>query len=82
MVTDALLSRPAILAARVGPRWGVVQGDGKVFAIGILYASYLGGDEGYTATSSDGGGTSSSASSLTNRWRRCRLAQSGCISFI
>ena len=38
---------------RVGPRWGLVQGDGKVLAIGVLYASYLGGSEGYTATACD-----------------------------
>ncbi len=41
-------------AGRVGPRWGLVQSDGRVMAAGILYASYLGGDEGYTATASDG----------------------------
>ena len=41
-------------AARVGPRWGLVQRDGKVLAVGILYASYLGGAEGYTASASDG----------------------------
>jgi hypothetical protein len=39
---------------RPGPRWGLVQGDGKVMAAGILYASYLGGSEGYTATACDG----------------------------
>ena len=38
----------------VGPRWGVAQGDGRVLAVGALYASYLGGDKGYTATASDG----------------------------
>jgi hypothetical protein len=37
-------------AHRVGPRWGLVQNDGNVLVIGVLYASYLGGDEGYTAT--------------------------------
>jgi hypothetical protein len=41
-------------ASRVGPRWGLVQNDGKLLAVGILYASYLGGDEGYTATACDG----------------------------
>jgi hypothetical protein len=41
-------------AHRVGPRWGLVQSDGKLLAIGILYANYLGGDEGYTATACDG----------------------------
>jgi hypothetical protein len=35
---------------RSGPRWGLVQNDGRVLAVGILYASYLGGAEGYTAT--------------------------------
>jgi hypothetical protein len=39
---------------RVGPRWGLVQNDGKVLAAGILYAPYLGGDKGYTATAADG----------------------------
>jgi hypothetical protein len=39
---------------RPGPRWGLVQNDGRVLAVGILYASYLGGDEGYTATACDG----------------------------
>ena len=41
-------------ASRVGPRWGLVQRDGKLLAVGILYASYLGGAEGYTATACDG----------------------------
>jgi hypothetical protein len=40
-------------ARRTGPRWGLVQGDGKLLAVGILYASYLGGAEGYTATAGD-----------------------------
>ncbi len=39
---------------RAGPRWGLVQKDGRVLAVGILYASYLGGAEGYTATACDG----------------------------
>ncbi len=41
-------------AHRLGPRWGLVQGDGRLLAVGILYASYLAGAEGYTATASDG----------------------------
>jgi hypothetical protein len=41
-------------AHRAGPRWGLVGRDGKVFVAGILYANYLGGDEGYTASSCDG----------------------------
>ncbi len=41
-------------AHRLGPRWGIVQGDGKLLAVGVLYASYLGGAEGYTATACDG----------------------------
>lgn len=40
-------------AHRVGPRWGLLQGDGRLLAAGILYANYLGGDEGYTATACD-----------------------------
>ena len=39
-----------VKAHRVGPRWGLVQGDGKVLVVGILYANYLGGNEGYTAS--------------------------------
>lgn len=42
-------------ASRVGPRWGLVQSDGKALATGILYASYLGGNEGYTASAYRGG---------------------------
>jgi len=45
---------PDAKASRVGPRWGLVQGDGKLLAVGILYASYLGGAEGYTATACNG----------------------------
>ncbi len=41
-------------APRVGPRWGLIQNDGRVLAVGILYNSYLGGNEGYTATAYDG----------------------------
>ncbi len=41
-------------ASRVGPRWGLVQNDGRLLAVGILYANYLGGAEGYTATACDG----------------------------
>jgi len=43
-----------VKAHRVGPRWGLAQSDGKVLAAGILYANYLGGDGGYTATACDG----------------------------
>ncbi len=43
-----------VKAHRVGPRWGLVQRDGKVLAAGILYANYLGGGEGYTASACDG----------------------------
>jgi hypothetical protein len=43
-----------VKAPRVGPRWGLLEADNKVFAAGILYNSYLGGDEGYTATLYDG----------------------------
>jgi hypothetical protein len=42
-----------VKANRPGPRWGLVQSDGRVLAVGILYASYLGGSEGYTATACD-----------------------------
>jgi len=45
-----------VKAQRVGPRWALVQNDGKALAVGMLYASYLGGNEGYTATAYAGGG--------------------------
>jgi hypothetical protein len=41
-------------AGRVGPRWGLVQSDGRLLAAGIFHASYLAGDEGYTASASNG----------------------------
>jgi len=41
-------------ASRTGPRWGLVQSDGRLVAVGALYAAYLGGNEGYTATAGDG----------------------------
>ena len=44
-------------ASRLGPRWGLLQNDGRVLAVGILYAGYLGGDEGYTASACDGSST-------------------------
>lgn len=37
-------------ALRAGPRWGLLQNDGRLLTTGILYASYVGGSEGYTAT--------------------------------
>ncbi|HUT88304.1 MAG TPA: hypothetical protein VMY37_02305 [Thermoguttaceae bacterium] len=43
-----------VKAHRAGPRWGLVQSDGKALVIGALYADYLGGDEGYTASDCDG----------------------------
>ncbi len=45
---------PNVSTSRPGPRWGLVQRDGRVLAVGILYASYLGGNEGYTATACNG----------------------------
>ena len=41
-------------ATRVGPRWGLLQSDGRLLAAGIFHASYLAGDEGYTATACNG----------------------------
>ena len=43
-----------VKAHRVGPRWGLIDSGGKVLAIGALYANYLGGNEGYTASACDG----------------------------
>ena len=43
-----------VKAHRTGPRWGLLQGDGRVLVAGILYANYLGGDEGYVASASNG----------------------------
>ncbi|MGD0114199.1 MAG: hypothetical protein ABSD48_20255 [Armatimonadota bacterium] len=42
-------------ASHVGPRWGLVESDGKALTVGVLYASYLGGDEGYSASAYAGG---------------------------
>ncbi len=39
---------------RVGARWGIVQSDEATLAAGILYNSYLGGNEGYTASAYHG----------------------------
>ncbi len=41
-------------ASRIGPRWGLVQSDGRIMAAGVFYASYLGGDEGYSASANNG----------------------------
>ncbi len=38
---------------RVGPRWGLIQGDGRVLVVGALYAPYLSGDTTYCASDSD-----------------------------
>ncbi len=37
-------------ASRIGPRWGLVQRGGRALTVGVLYAGYLGGNEGYTAS--------------------------------
>ena len=62
-------------ANRAGPRWGLVQGDGKLLAVGILYADYLGGDEGYTATACDGAGVVRPVVLAGRQPRAGRLAQ-------
>jgi hypothetical protein len=36
-------------AAHDGPCWGLIEPDGQVLIVGVLYAGYLSGDEGYTA---------------------------------
>ena len=41
-------------ARGVGPRWGLVQTDGRSLAAGIFRASYLEGNAGYTASACDG----------------------------
>ncbi|MBN2582857.1 MAG: hypothetical protein JXL80_07280, partial [Planctomycetes bacterium] len=53
-VYDDLTAPEKVNVTRAGPRWGLMQNDGRVLAIGILYASYITGTEGYTATASDG----------------------------
>jgi hypothetical protein len=40
-------------AYRVGPRWGLMQGDGRVLVVGALYAPYLAGSTTYAASDSD-----------------------------
>ena len=53
-VYDDTSTPEKIKVARVGPHWGIVGTDGRVLAPGILYATYLGGNEGYTSTACDG----------------------------
>ncbi|RYX80880.1 DUF4962 domain-containing protein [bacterium] len=38
---------------RTGPRWGLLQSDGRVLVVGALYAPYLGGDKTYATADSD-----------------------------
>jgi hypothetical protein len=40
-------------ASRTGPRWGIVQSDGQALAVGVFYAAYLAGQEGYTASATN-----------------------------
>lgn len=40
-------------ARRVGPRWGLIQTDGRVLVTGALYAPYLAGATTYAASDSD-----------------------------
>jgi len=39
---------------RVGPRWGLLQGDGRIMGVGQIYAPYLAGDKTYASTEYDG----------------------------
>lgn len=39
---------------RVGPRWGLLQSNGRVLVSGVLYAPYLDGASTYATVSSDG----------------------------
>lgn len=41
-------------AKRAGPRWGLVQSDGKALSVGAIYAKYLSGGTTYAASDSDG----------------------------
>ncbi|RMD84433.1 MAG: hypothetical protein D6820_01075, partial [Lentisphaerae bacterium] len=38
---------------RVGPRWGIMQSDGRVLVVGVLYAPYLGNGDTYPVIDSD-----------------------------
>ncbi len=38
---------------RVGPRWGIIQSDGRVLVVGAFYAPYLSGDTTYASSDSD-----------------------------
>ncbi len=49
-VYDDLTAPAEARKRRVGPRWGLVNADGKVLACGILYAPYLAGDKTYCTT--------------------------------
>lgn len=39
--------------AHVGPRWGIIQPDGRVLVVGVMYAPYLAGDTTYASSDSD-----------------------------
>jgi hypothetical protein len=38
---------------RSGPRWGLIQNDGRVLVMGALYARYLSGNQSYATSDSD-----------------------------
>jgi len=52
-VYEELANPKDLKERRVGPRWGIMQGDGRVLVMGIIYAPYLSGGDTYVASDSD-----------------------------
>jgi len=53
-VKDDLTKSPNPKQASAGPRWGLVQADGHMLLMGVLYAPYLAGDTTYATSDTDG----------------------------
>jgi len=53
-VYDDLSQPPNPKERRVGARWGLIQKDGRVLVVGVIYAPYLSGDTTYAVSDSDG----------------------------
>jgi len=47
---DDLTAHANPTAYNVGPRWGLIQADGRVLVMGVMYARYLSGHRTYTAS--------------------------------
>lgn len=52
-VYDEVKNPKDLKERRVGPRWGLLQADGRVLVIGIIHAPYLSGGDTYATSDSD-----------------------------